>query len=249
MAELHQIASNTDLVLVFDGRRLHKKAFTRKGSLTVDHAAVVAGVLVGDLQQTQAAHVIDRMQNVKRVFKSRVEHYAHNWCVENARKCLMRRSKDGGLVESYTEILTELESNPRMESFQNWYHIYYKDFEGKCNGKREGETRLMNDLNIVYHDYSLSGGCVGELLNEVMAKLLENLQKRSRDKQRLHLTKSRPGKELGNARRVSGDYFIIRSDGNGKNLGCDYYNVSDSDVCLFGISLTQTICYLLFSSV
>ena len=45
MADLHRIASTTDTYPIFDGKRLHKKAFVRKGKTTVEHAALVAGIL------------------------------------------------------------------------------------------------------------------------------------------------------------------------------------------------------------
>jgi hypothetical protein len=95
----------------------------------------------------------------------------------------------------------------------------------------EAEVRIMCDLQLTYPDNSQSGGCIGELLTEVMSKLLENLQKRSRDKQCLHLTKSRPGKDLNkNGRRNIGDYFIVRSDKNHKIIGWDNYNVSEKEI-------------------
>ena len=199
MAELHQIASTSDLYLVFDGRKLHKKAFSRKGKLTIDNAALVAGVLPAQLLPAHADHIIKRMVNVKKVFQSRVQHFAQNSCVENARKIGMIMRRDGGLVQSYTDIVEELESNCTMENFQNWYNIYYKEFEVKSNGKKDAETRIMQDLNIMYHDNTTNGGCVGKMLSEVLSKLLENIQKQSRDKQRLHLTKSRPGTSVGNS--------------------------------------------------
>jgi hypothetical protein len=120
----------------------------------------------------------------------------------------------------------ELESNARMESFQNWYNIYYKEFEGKSNGKQQLEMWIMNQLKIKYHDNTMIGGCIGELLNDIISKLLENMQKRSKDNQRLHLTKSRPEKDMHSNRRVVGDYYVIQSDHAGKPIGWASYNVS-----------------------
>ena len=61
---------------------------------------------------------------------------------------------------------------------------------------------------------------------EVMSKLLETIQKRSKDKQGLHLVKSRPGPETSTKRRVEGDYFIISSDSQNKMIGWSAFNVS-----------------------
>jgi hypothetical protein len=227
MADLHQIASPTEPFPVFTGKKLHKKAFPKKGKVFPDHAALVAGVLRADLSQSQLEHTIDRINKVKRVFKSRVEHYAKNLCLEKARKIGMKLSSDGGPVQTYNDILLELESNSKMESFQNWYKIFYEDYETKNGGKKDAERRIMEDLKIKYLDDTVSGGCVGDLLNEVIAKLVETMQKRSKEKQGIHLTKSRPeDKETGRTRRKDGDYFIIRSDSKKKMTDWYFFNVS-----------------------
>jgi hypothetical protein len=243
MAELQLIASKTEQFLVFDGKLLHKNAFPKKGTITADHAVLVAGVVRANLTDAQCETIIDRMTKVKRVFKSRVEHYAQNLCVKNAQKIGMTL-RSGGPVQTYTDILEELESNSTMRSFQNWFHIYYRDFDVRGSGKGEAEASIMNELKIRYKDGNVSGGCMGELFMDVLSKLLENVQKRSREKQGLHVTKSRPGKEsLGDKRRVSGDYFIIRSDKKKNVIDWTPFNVStpwcflvlvkDSNECLF----------------
>jgi hypothetical protein len=226
MSELQAAASTSDPYLVFDGKRLHKKAFTRKGKLTDDHAVLLAGVLKGDINKTQIDVILSRMRAVKKAFSGRIQHYCHNWCVENARRIGMVMRVGGGPVQSYNDILEELESNPTMESFQRWYNIYYREWEVRSNGKKETEEKIMRELNVKYSDNTTSGGCIGELMGETVSKMLESVQKRSREKQQLHLTKSRPGKENGITRRMPGDYFIIRSDTSGKIIGWDSYNVS-----------------------
>jgi hypothetical protein len=232
MAELHQIASDTDLYPVFTtGKKLNKKAFPGKSKVTPDHAVLVAGVVRGDLTPSQLDHLMDRMNKVKRVFKSRVEHHAQNLCVQYARKIGMKIGKNGDPVQSYSDIVEELESNPKMESFQNWYSIYYEQFEKSSGGKKDAEYNIMSELKVRYHDNTMTGGCVGELLNEVISKLLETMQKRSKEKQGLRLTKSRPGAEKekdGSARnrRTKGDYFIIRSDPSHKMIDWHFFNVS-----------------------
>jgi hypothetical protein len=239
MADLQQVTFPLDPYLTFDGKSLHKKAFGRRGKITEEDAAVVAGLVKDEFVQGEAERLIDRMVNLRSVFKRRIEHYAQQCCVDNARRIQMT-NRDGSYVETYNHIMEELESNPRMSSFQNWYYIYYKDFEVKSSGKKDAESKIMNQLKIQYQDGSTTGGCVGELLNEVVSKLLENIQKRSRAKQQLHLTKSSP--RGGGSRRSNGTYYIIRSNGNGKMLEADEYNVS---VSLFPITCamhSQSVC-------
>jgi hypothetical protein len=226
MADLNSVASSNDQYPVFDGKRLHKRAFKGKGKLNKDHAALVAGVVASELTESQTKHLLLRMEKVKKVFKSRLEHHAQTLCVDTARSNGMKMRGGGGLVQTYSDILEALESNPRMESFQNWYDIYYGQFEEKKTGKKEAESKIMMELNVKYHDNTTSGGCVAELLGEVMSKLLENVQKRSREKQRLHLTKSRPANEKKEARRDTGDYFIIHTDPKGKERASYSFNVS-----------------------
>jgi hypothetical protein len=225
MAELNQIASKSDPFPVFDGTKLHKNAFPKKGKITTDHAVLVAGVLRANLTDDQCNHIKDRMNKVKRVFKRRVEHHAQSMCVQNAIKAGMK-VHGGGTVQTYSDILEVLESNCTMESFQNWYEIYYKDFDIKGTGKRDNEEIIMKDLKVRYNDGTTTEGCVGELLMEVMSKLLETIQKRSKDKQGLHLVKSRPGPETSTKRRVEGDYFIVSSDSQNKMIGWSAFNVS-----------------------
>jgi hypothetical protein len=224
MADLQQITFPSDPYLTFDGKTLHKKAFGRRGKITDDDAAVVAGLVKDEFIPGESDRLIQRMVNIRSIFKRRIEHYAQLCCVENARRIQMTNSRDGSHVETYNHIMEELESNPRMSNFQNWYYIYYKDFEVKSSGKKDAESKIMKELKITYPDGSTTRGCIGELLNEVISKLLENIQKRSRAKQQLHLTKSSP--RGGGSRRSNGTYYIIRSNENGKMVDADEYNVS-----------------------
>jgi hypothetical protein len=66
MAELHQIASDTDLYPVFTtGKKLNKKAFPGKSKVTPDHAVLVAGVVRGDLTPSQLDHIMEGMEKEK----------------------------------------------------------------------------------------------------------------------------------------------------------------------------------------
>ena len=60
MAEVQQCASK-DKVLVFDGQVLHKRAFPKKGKPSKKNAALVAGVLEDDLEDTEPDGIIKRM--------------------------------------------------------------------------------------------------------------------------------------------------------------------------------------------
>jgi len=59
MAELALYSNTTDKYLVFNGVRLHKKAFLRKGKPSRANAAVVAGVLEMDLSVEDAETVMN----------------------------------------------------------------------------------------------------------------------------------------------------------------------------------------------
>jgi hypothetical protein len=225
MAELNQVASKSDAFPVYDGTKLHKNAFPKKGKITTDHAVLVAGVVRANLTDTQLNHIKERMNKVKKAFKRRIEHHAQSLCVRNAIEAGMKL-RGGGTVQTYSDILEVLESNCTMESFQNWYAVYYKDFDIDATGKKDNEEIIMKDLKVQYQDGTVTEGCVGELLMEVMSKLLENIQKRSKDKQGLHVVKSRPGKEEEKKRRKVGDYFIVRSDRQNKIVDWSAFNVS-----------------------
>jgi hypothetical protein len=231
MAELQQYASDEKPV-VFDGKYLHKRAFTRKGKPQAKDAALVAGAHEEEMDGATTALIIARMMKVKKGFQGKVEHYVKNWWVETARRIGMRLEETGKLVETYEEMSRELESNPRMESFQNWYNICYKETEIKSSGKRDAESKILKDLKVQYHDKTTVDGCVGIMLAEVMSKQLEYIQTRARTKMRLHLVKSRPsGAEKGGGipggqRRGTGMYYIIESAKNGKMIEYTAYNVS-----------------------
>lgn len=199
MAELQQYASD-EKPLVFDGKLLHKRAFTRKGKPQPKDAALIAGVFENELDPTVAENIIARMAKVKKAFQGRVEHYVKNWWVENARSLGMKLVESGKEVETYEEMCRELESNPRMENFQNWYNICYKDTEIKSAGKREAESKILKSLKVQYHDKTMVDGCVGVMLAEVMSKQLEYIQTHARNKMCLHLVKSRPVHREGNGR-------------------------------------------------
>jgi hypothetical protein len=232
MAELQQYASDVKPV-VFDGKYLHKRAFTRKGKPQAKDAALIAGVHEEELEATVATSIMARMSKVKKGFQGKVEHYVKNWWVESARRLGMKIHATGKLVETYEEMTQELESNPKMESFQNWYNICYKDTEIKSSGKRDAETNILKELKVQYHDKTTVDGCVGVMLAEVMSKQLEYIQSRARTKMQLHLVKSRPsGREregmlrVGGPRRGTGMYYIIESSKTGKMIDYNEYNVS-----------------------
>ena len=80
----------------------------------------------------------------------------------------------------------------------------------------------------ISRQHKLCGGCVGELMTEVHSKLMEQIQKRSKQKQDLHLVKCRPIRSAGavdldgtsrSTRQRLGDYYIARSNhSNGRML-------------------------------
>jgi hypothetical protein len=232
MTELQKVAC-VDPYLIFDGKRLHKRAFPRKGKPTFKMAAMIAMKLEEEMDNETATYIMERMTKVKKAFRSKIEHYVTSLWIAQARSIGMKLTTTGAPVESWDDIVRELETNPRMESFQNWYNICYKDREIKAHGKQDTETNLLKELKIQYHDQSLGGGCVGELLAEVQSKLIEQIQTRSRNTQCLHLVKSRPsGKDdlfkkttMNEKRRGVGMYYIIRSDSKGKIIDYTDFNV------------------------
>jgi hypothetical protein len=87
--------------------------------------------------------------------------------------------------------------------------------------------------------------CVGDLILEVQHKLMEQLNNRSRAKQSLHLVKSRPtfddkNRKNKNDRRNVGDFYIVKSNKEGKAESWTVFNVSVHTlvVRLFGDLLT-----------
>jgi hypothetical protein len=235
MASLSLYASQTETHLVFNGVRLHKKAILKKGSPCHATAALVAGVLESELSQQDADEIKERMAYVKKGFQSFINHQITCWWVENAIKQGMKVSGSGKPVQSYDEMVKELESNSTMESFQNWYKVCYGDRDIKTGGKSEVEERIMKAVGVKYHDNTTTGGCVGELLSEVLSKQIEKIQSRSKSKQQLHLVKSKPPKSVKEtfgmdkksaARRKEGEYYIVRSDSQGRPIEFSGYNVS-----------------------
>jgi hypothetical protein len=231
---------------VFDGKVLHKSAWpnpNKKPSVpTKKHAALILGKAYEDhITVEQGNKIIERINLVKKVFEQTVSTYVENWWLQNAKRLKMKISSTGKSVGTYKELVKELASNPTMESFQNWYKICYKDTEIKSGGKEQAEREILKKLNIKYNESNVkTGGCVGDLVGSVMGKMVEKIAAQSRATQFLHLTKSKPkfstNKEQevrigGPVRRSIGDYYIIRSDRNGK-LTNDYklFNVSTSNV-------------------
>ena len=66
MAQLALYASTTDKYLVFNGVRLHKKGFLKKGKVSRANAALVAGVLESELSDVDADVISTRMAYVRR---------------------------------------------------------------------------------------------------------------------------------------------------------------------------------------
>ena len=239
MAELANYVSTTERHLVFNGVKLHRKAFLRKGTPSKANAAVIAGVLESELSDADSQAITGRMVHVKKGFKGYVNHFITSWWVQNAIDLGMTVRGTGARVQSYEDLVQELESNSTMKSFQNWYNVCYKDTDVKRDGKAEAEAKIMKNLGIKYDDGSTSGGCVGELLSDQLNKQLEKIQTRSRNKQRLHLVKSRPavakagkGRKPG-ARRVAGEYYIVCSDSKNNPLEWHSFNVSEHAVLGF----------------
>jgi hypothetical protein len=228
MADLQRVASQ-EKPLVWDGRRIHKRAFARKGLPTPGNVAVIAGCTVEELDPAVIDKVIKRMIEARGGFRKRLELFVRTWWLDNARKLSLKR-ESGRKIETVEDILDELEANPTMESFQKWYKIAYEDREGGNGGNRASELRFMKELGVSYNDGTQVGGCVGELMIEVFQNLVERLQTRSKEKQGLHLVKSRPnfmGAEPGvRGRRSKGSYYIVRSDHQGNWLEAIRYNVS-----------------------
>jgi hypothetical protein len=228
MADLQRVASQQK-PLVWDGRTIHKRAFARHGLPTPGNVAVITGCTVEELDAAVTDKVIKRMIEARVGFRKRIELFVTTWWLENARKLSMKK-ESGRKIETVDDVVDELESNPTMESFQKWYKIAYKDREGGNGGNRASEMRLMKELDVSYNDGTQVGGCVGELMIEVFSNFVERLQSRSKEKQGLHLVKSRPnflGREPGvGGRRKRGSYYIVRSDHQGNWLEATRYNVS-----------------------
>jgi hypothetical protein len=226
MTELQQYAA-VEAVLVFDGQKLHKNAFVKKGKPEGAHAALVAGKLLADLTPTEKSSIQDRMIRVKKGFANRLQHIVGLQWVEKAKALGMKSKKTGLLVMTLEDVIQELSSNATMENFQMWYALCYKDSESGADAKKEAEAALMKEMKITYHDNTMVDGCVGHLRVDTVSTLMERLQGKSKSKQCLHLVKSKPGgeSEMKGKRRGRGDYYVIRSGKNGKMLSISTHNV------------------------
>ena len=177
------------------------------------------------------------MLAVKTAFASRLQYLIQKHWVERANTMGMEVGSIGEKITNMGHLITELGSNPKMESFQNWYGLCYKDTEMKGPGKHDAETSIMKEMNIQYFDMSKANGCLGKLLSYVASKEQETIQRKSKANQCLHLVKSQPkGKNLlaqvdksarNSTRRTGGDYYIVRSDSKGKAISHCKYNVSE----------------------
>jgi hypothetical protein len=223
--------------LIFDGKTLHKQAFSTTVKQNHAGAALLAGVLEDKLATHDANYITQRMEKVKKAFQGRVSHAIKSSWVEAARKMGMTRQGSGAPVQSWEDLLQEMESNSCMDSFLNWYKICYSDNDPSGNNKRkECESALMRGLKIKYQDNATSGGCLGSLFQSETSNLLETIAKRSRSKQSLHIVKSRPtkgeeeleeGQTPQKGKRVVGDFYVVRSNpSNGKAISFRRFNVS-----------------------
>lgn len=232
MAGLQQYASK-DPVLVFDGMKLRKNAFAKKGRPTDEHAALLAGKLVAEMQPSDLTAIVERMIRTKNGFTSRVKQLVGVHWVNKAKAVGMRSTITGQPFDEVNDIIDELGSNATMQNFQTWYAICYKDTDAGAAAKKEAEAALMKELEVQYHDNTLVNGCVGPLRVDAMSALMEKMQAKSRSNQGFHVVKSNPGNEneiKGKGRRRNGDYYIIHSDKNGKMLNKYLHNVSDNGV-------------------
>lgn len=225
MTELQQYAA-VEAVLVFDGQKLHKNAFVKKGKPTGAHDALVAGKLLQDLTSIEQSSIQERMIRVKKGFANRLQHIVGLQWVEKAKRLGMKSKKTGLLIMTLEEVLEELSSNATMENFQMWYALCYNDNESCSDAKKAAESAVMKEMKVVYHDNTMTDGCVGHLRIDTVSTLMERLQAKSKSKQCLHVVKSKRGEsEMKGKRRGRGDYYVIRSDKKGKMLSISMHNV------------------------
>ena len=230
----------SDKYMIFNGKLLHKKAILRKGTPKPAHAALIAGTTEDKLGQKDADHIISRMKELRTNFRSRVVHHVKSRWVDSAINAKMKFSKTGVPVSSYDEMYKELISVPTMENFQHWYNIFYRCKDVKNSGWEDAESMFMDGMGIKYHDLTNNGGCIGELFSEEMGSLMESLAKGAKNKQGMHLVKSRPMKDpLDSAgrrvpsRRNPGDYYLVRSEkGSTRVMGWWWYNVRSMSAVL-----------------
>ena len=195
----------------------------------------MAGLTEAQLRTEDAEVIMERMVSVKKGFVSWMNHTMTSRWVQNARDMKLKNHETKKEVVTFNDLMKELESNPRMESFVRWYDICCKDTDVKNNVRNGYEKEIMDKINLKYHDDSTSGGCVGDLILEVQGKIMEQINNRSRSKQGLHLVKSKPifqktGEKGGmrtSERRNMGDFYIVRSDANGKAVSWKAFNVSE----------------------
>lgn len=239
MTELQMFAAPGDKYLVFDGKMLHKSAFSSKAKQNHAGAALLAGVVGDKLPAAESTYIIQRMEKVKKAFQGRVSHAIKSAWLETAKRTGMKMEGTSILVRTWDDVLQKLESNCQMESFVAWYNMCYKDSDSVgANKRKEGEAALMQELKIKYQDNTLSGGCLGDLFLAESSNLIETIVNRSRTKQNLHIVKSRPvkgeeeqdsGKVQARGKRVAGDFYVVRSDQrNGKAICFKRFNVSVS---------------------
>lgn len=246
MAQLQIYALQNEKYKVFDGVVIHRNAWIKKGKVQKKHAAVVAGITEGQLKKDEADDLIKRMTNVKRGFAGWMNHHITTRWLEQATQIKLKNHITNTPVETFQELLEELESNSRMESFVNWYNICYKEMDARHNVRNTAESRIMQELGLTYtggggstSGSPTTGGCVGDLMLEIQGKLMEQMNNRSKAKQGLHLVKSRPtfsnvNKETnanmdgtkGNSRWNIGDFYVVKSDGEGKPIDWKAFNVS-----------------------
>ena len=226
--------------LIFDGKRIHKKAFGKKGVNGPSNAALLKGVLESDLAPLEAKSIAERMNNLRKGLRPIIEHHVQQVWLDTARSLGMTKSQSTVPVESFADIIEQLESNSKIESFQNWYRICYMENEKNSGAKEEAEAKLMRDLNIEYEDGSLTGGCLADLMEYVKGKFVEHLQSRSKGRQGLHVVKSRPNiipemnyfgqlvptSITAKKRRGPGSYFVVHSDQSGNMVNYRSFNVS-----------------------
>ena len=224
--------SSTDSPIVFDGKRLHKKAFYVNGKHDFAAAALLAGELETSLSKTSGNLIIDRMNLAKKGFVGKVRHILQGWWLQRANSIGIKNTLTNQPLVTFDDMLKEMETNARMESFQNFYNLCYKEAEYNKNVKSEYESRMMLDLKVQYLDNTLVGGCVGDLVQKLTSEIVENIQFRSKSAQGLHVVKSKrkladDGKNQlqGSSRRKPGDYYIVRSNPIGKVISYDCYNV------------------------
>jgi hypothetical protein len=231
MASLVMYAVQNEKYPVYDGSRLFKKAWVTKGKVKKKDAALLAGVTDDKLGKEDAEAIMRRMNDVKTGFAGWMNTHVTTWWVQNAKDIGLVNHITNRPVVTFSDVISELESNPRIESFVNWYRICYKDTDIKCNVRNGPEQEVMRKLNLRYHDDTTTGGCVGDLILEVQRKLMEQLNNRSRARQCLHLVKSRPHQDSKDkiqncTRRNPGDFYIVRSDKEGKASDWKRFNVS-----------------------